>query len=327
MTPNPKEASLESKDELERKKLAAEIKLLKRRWRPEWVSILLTFVIAATVTYFSFRTNFVELVLQTGELAKEVDGLRQEKSSLEREKGALTVASQTLTAANETLRAENQTLRAENQTLRAENRTLRAENQRLRAENQKLTAENQKVREAQYVEKDLLVKKYNEAQETINTLTKRLGEIAAENQRLGDIERRYGPAKRAIDSLKGALERSLSELSEIYASQRTESEFVREEFAQGIERPDSAITIDGTIRDKESGKPISDVIVSITDRFGVGFSYQRTTDQRGRYSCRIPQNVNQGRILITINQSGYQPVEYNAWSGTDRTIDFALERE
>jgi predicted HTH domain antitoxin len=120
--------------------------------------------------------------------------------------------------------------------------------------------------------------------------------------------------------------KNLDELQRVYTSQKEQNEKRIDVVTSISSSPESDVTLSGTIVDEENQQPLTNVVVNISDRFGNALWCKPRTDKNGFYSCQIPKEGNQGRAIIRITHNGYKPVEYNAWVGSNRTIDFSLSR-
>ena len=87
----------------------------------------------------------------------------------------------------------------------------------------------------------------------------------------------------------------------------------------GIESEPSVIT--GTVTDKESGSPVSGLLITATDENNV--SYQATTDEQGKYTMNIYQDMHP--YVLKIAKAGYMPVKRTLTPQGESTQDFVIE--
>ena len=131
-------------------------------------------------------------------------------------------------------------------------------------------------------------------------------------------------SKALVGNYKKIINEKDNELQKIYIEQKDKQNILVDQISAILSKNTTTVTISGKITDYETKKPISNVAISITDRFGSGFSFDVNTDSTGKYFCQIPKEVNKGRALIKINHSGYRPIDFNAASDIDRTLNFEL---
>jgi hypothetical protein len=198
-------------------------------------------------------------------------------------------------------------------------------------QNKDLGQENENLKKLGYVEKDSLVSALSRALASRDSPTKKINRVDSVSEYLSSQVRKHSlkevSDRDLIMALRKAIDDKDRELKGVYASLRKQTELVGAGITPVIEKPESTITIDGTITDESSKKPIGGVRVHISDRFSGRPICDPIADPQGHYSCSIPSTKNLGRVFIKIEHAGYHRVEYNAWSGSDRTIDFELSRK